>query len=133
MFLRVNAAFALSLDEFRAAVIGRSPSRVLDALVRVTSISVEVLLFSLAIHWLERAVSVIFVLLGISADSVPRRGSLWLAATCVLRRRRRPSTATTTTVTQTTATRERRWLQQHWGHIHVHNLLHTLHITRTDL
>ena len=56
MFFRVNAAFTLSLGEFQAAVIGRSRSRVFDALVRVASISVEVLLFSLATHWLESAV-----------------------------------------------------------------------------
>ena len=57
IFLRVNAVFALSLDEFQATVIGRGPSHVLDAFVRVISISVEVVLFSLATHWLERAVS----------------------------------------------------------------------------
>ena len=57
MSLRVNAVFALSLDEFEAAVIRGSPSRVLNALVRVTSIFVKVILFRLGAHWLGRAVS----------------------------------------------------------------------------
>ena len=58
MSLRVNTVFALSLDEFEAAIIRGSPSCVLDVLVHVTSIFVEVVLFRLGAHWLGRAVSV---------------------------------------------------------------------------
>jgi hypothetical protein len=108
----------------------------LNVLVCIALISVEVLLFSLATHWLERAVSFITVfLIGIFADYVPHSRSLWLTATCVLRQRQQqhPSIMTMTMVTQITATCERQWLQQCWGYIYVHNLLHSLHITRTDL
>ena len=57
MSLRVNAVFALFLDKFEATVIRGSPSCVLDALVCVTLIFIEVVLFRLGAHWLGRAVS----------------------------------------------------------------------------
>jgi hypothetical protein len=56
MFLRANAAFASSVLELRPATTLNTP-RFRDALVRVTSTSVEVLLLSLATFWLEQAVS----------------------------------------------------------------------------
>jgi hypothetical protein len=135
MFFRVNTVFALSLDEFQAAIIRRSCSCVLDVLVCVASTLVKVLLFSLATHWLKRAVSFITVfLIGIFADYVPYSGLLWLTVTCILRQQQQhPSIATMTIVMQMTVTHKQQWLQQHWGHIHIHSLLCSLYITRMDL
>jgi uncharacterized membrane protein len=58
MFLRANAAFASSLLELQTAVFDTPHLR--DALVRVASTSVEVLLLSLATFWLEEMVSISF-------------------------------------------------------------------------
>jgi len=62
MFIRADVAFAIAADKFLASIVDRDRPCMRNALSRILFISGEALLFNLAIHLLERAVSLFLFL-----------------------------------------------------------------------
>jgi len=62
MFIRADTAFAIATDEFLASVVNHDCPHMQNALRRILFVSGEALLFDLAVHLLERAVSLFLFL-----------------------------------------------------------------------
>ena len=62
MFIRVDTAFVIAADEFLASIVDHDHPHMQNTLRHILFVSGEALLFDLAVHLLERAVSLFLFL-----------------------------------------------------------------------